>query len=61
MCKEKDRKRETEKAFDAFVKQTIFDEGNRLREKGGLPPITREELDSLEGFDAPEDGETPDQ
>ena len=36
------------KAFDEFVRKTILEEGNKLREEKGYPPVTEEELDQVD-------------
>ena len=36
------------KAFDEFVRMTILEEGNKLREEKGYPPVTEEELDQID-------------
>lgn len=44
-----EQKKETEQElmerFDSFVKDTLFDEGNRLRAEKGLPLLTKEDID----------------
>lgn len=47
-----EQKKETEQElmerFDSFVKDTLFDEGNRLRAEKGLSLLTKEDMDEVD-------------
>jgi len=58
MCKENDREheRQVEEDFDRFVRQELLSAANEMRKKDGLPPLTEDEVNALDGLSAP-DGE----
>lgn len=57
MCKdsEKETEREIEEQFDRFMRQTILDEGNKIRIEKGLPPLTEEDMGSMQISDESDD------
>jgi len=58
MCKENDREheRQVEENFDRFVRQELLSAANEMRKEKGLPPLTEDEINALDGLSAP-DGE----
>jgi len=58
MCKEKDREHEQHvgEDFDRFVRQELLNVANEMRKEKGLPLLTEDEANALDGLSAP-DGE----
>ena len=58
MCKENDREheRQVEENFDRLVRQELLSAANEMRKEKGLPPLTEDEINALDGLSAP-DGE----
>lgn len=44
----KEAEQELMERFDSFVKDTLFDEGNRLRAEKGLSLLTKEDMDEVD-------------
>lgn len=59
MCKEKGREyeRQVEEDFDLIVRQELLRAANEERIKDGLPPLTEDDVNELEGLSAPDKGE----
>jgi len=58
MCKENGREneRQVEENFDRFVRQELLSAANEMRKEKGLPPLTEDEANALDGLSGP-DGE----
>jgi len=58
MCKEKDREheRQVEEDFDCVIRLELLSVANEARIKQGLPPLTEDDVNALDGISAP-DGE----
>lgn len=56
MCKKNDREheRQVEEDFDRFIRQELLSAANEMREKDGLPPLTEDEINALDGLSAPD-------
>lgn len=46
--KRKEADEELMKQFDTFVRSTLFDEGNKLREEKSYPPLTETDLEDVD-------------
>lgn len=44
--KKPETEQETRERFDHFVRATLLEEGNRLREEKSYPPLTEDDLSS---------------
>jgi len=55
MCKENDREheRQVEEDFDRFVRQELLSAANEMQKEKGLPPLTEDEANALDGLSAP--------
>jgi len=60
MCKEKDREheRQVEEDFDRFVRQELLNAANEMRKEKGLPPLTEDEVNALDGLSEPDEEES---
>lgn len=59
MCKENDREheRQVEEDFDRFIRQELLNAANEMRKEKGLPPLTEDDVNELDGLSAPDEGE----
>lgn len=46
--KRKETDEELMERFDRFMRSTILEEGNKLREEKGYPPLTEEDLEGVD-------------
>lgn len=47
-CKKPETERETMERFDSFVRATLLEEGNRLRQEKGGAPLTEDDLSDID-------------
>lgn len=50
--KRKETEEELMERFDAFVRSTLLEEGNRLRAEKGYPPLTEADMEDVDMFSA---------
>ncbi|MDC7290455.1 hypothetical protein NXH76_21945 [Blautia schinkii] len=50
--KRKETEEELMERFDAFVRSTLLEEGNRLRAEKGYPPLTETDMEAVDMFSA---------